>query len=555
MSIANLGAKVLKEIFTEGLDETTEALGKSAVRNVDTKKADSVESIAIKSNKSQPSWWTASEGVSEEIIPSNASNTQRSNTVATYKKVPALFTNTTKDVKRLDFGAGLGLGGDVMKADTYEPFAKGWNPDFSKPSQIADESYDQITSLNVLNVVPRETRDTIIKDIGRILKPEGEAIIGVRGHIDVFGNKEKPAIGIRGSEPHSIKLSGGTYQKGFERSELLEYTKETLGDNFEVILLPSKDNITKAAVKVIKKTNNNLIQKPIKKPPEVPKNLKTFTKDGYYTDKKTGEPKKLFHGMSGYFGVDQPDGSELSGLKYGGGQLFKGVNLKVTDGTLGEGVYLATDPKTASNFAMSIRAGETVPKSGGQVFPVFVKTKYIFDSDIINNNNNWRNWLKSLFDNYKHPYKDFDLSQPYFKKSTLNKDGNLNFEDYRVANSLGDSNDAVTNPPPVLIHLKKIYKDLIDKKDINLGDLFSFKHNKKENFTHSISFGKFVREQIGRQKDFGGITIKSDKGFEETVIFNPNDIKSSLQGPKGAYDPDNPDMLLNTGGLVQRPNR
>ena len=38
MSIANLGAKVLKEIFTEGLDETTEALGKSAVRNVDTKK-------------------------------------------------------------------------------------------------------------------------------------------------------------------------------------------------------------------------------------------------------------------------------------------------------------------------------------------------------------------------------------------------------------------------------------------------------------------------------------------------------------------------------------
>jgi len=40
MSIANLGAKVLKEIFTEGLDETTEALGKSAVRNVDTKKID-----------------------------------------------------------------------------------------------------------------------------------------------------------------------------------------------------------------------------------------------------------------------------------------------------------------------------------------------------------------------------------------------------------------------------------------------------------------------------------------------------------------------------------
>tara|TARA_B110000858_G_scaffold179179_1_gene215652 strand:+ start:1255 stop:1404 length:150 start_codon:yes stop_codon:yes gene_type:complete len=40
MNIGRIGAKVLKDIFTEGVDETTEALGKSSVRNVDTKKVD-----------------------------------------------------------------------------------------------------------------------------------------------------------------------------------------------------------------------------------------------------------------------------------------------------------------------------------------------------------------------------------------------------------------------------------------------------------------------------------------------------------------------------------
>ena len=244
-------------------DDTVEALGKAPTVS---KNIEAVEGIAVKKDVGQPSWWTPREGVSEDIIPSNASKTQRANTEATYRKVPNLFTNTTKDTNRLDFGAGLGLGGDIMKADTYEPFAKGWNPDFTNPSQIADESYNQVTSLNVLNVVPREVRDDIVKDIGRILKPKGEAIIGVRGHIDVFGNKKSPAIGIRGSEPHSIKLSGGTYQKGFERLELLDYIKEILGDTFTVNLLPSSYNITKAAVKIIKNTASDNIRSLVQRP-------------------------------------------------------------------------------------------------------------------------------------------------------------------------------------------------------------------------------------------------------------------------------------------------
>ena len=270
MSIAVLLGKQLARAIRgtgdEVSDETVGALGKAPTVS---KNIDAVEDIAVKKDVGQPSWWTPSEGVSEDIIPSNASKTQRANTEATYRKVPNLFTNTTKDTNRLDFGAGLGLGGDIMKADTYEPFAKGWNPDFTSPSQIADESYNQVTSLNVLNVVPREVRDDIVKDIGRILKPKGEAIIGVRGHIDVFGNKKSPAIGIRGSEPHSIKLSGGTYQKGFERSELLDYIKEILDDTFTVNLLPSSDNITKAAVKITKNTAadniRSLVQRPINK--------------------------------------------------------------------------------------------------------------------------------------------------------------------------------------------------------------------------------------------------------------------------------------------------
>ena len=159
----------------------------------------------------------------------NSAKTQIAGTLPTYKKADTLLTELSGKGKTLDFGAGLGLSKKELGFDTYEPFPKGdFSPDFVSPADIPDNTYKKVTNLNVLNVVPRSTRDDIVKDIGRILKPDGRAVITTRGR-DVLSAKGKI-----GPEPMSIITSSDTYQKGFTQPELRSYITDTLGEGFEI---------------------------------------------------------------------------------------------------------------------------------------------------------------------------------------------------------------------------------------------------------------------------------------------------------------------------------
>ena len=159
----------------------------------------------------------------------NSARTQIAGTLPTYKKADNLLTELSGKGKTLDFGAGLGLSKKELGFDTYEPFPKkDFNPDFTDPSDIPSESYKKVTNLNVLNVVPKDVRDTIVKDIGRILEPDGRAIITTRGR-DVMSAKGKP-----GPEEMSIITTKDTYQKGFTQPELKIYIQETLGEGFDI---------------------------------------------------------------------------------------------------------------------------------------------------------------------------------------------------------------------------------------------------------------------------------------------------------------------------------
>ena len=161
-----------------------------------------------------------------ELPPAeNAQRTQIMTTKPTYEKALKALGNQGS---ALDFGAGRGFSSE-MGMDTYEPFPReGFTPDYTDASAIPSGSYDRLTNLNVLNVVPLETRDGIVQDIGRVLAPGGKAIITTRGR-DVMAAK-----GAKGDEPMSIVTSIGTYQKGFTQSELREYIQETLGPDFSV---------------------------------------------------------------------------------------------------------------------------------------------------------------------------------------------------------------------------------------------------------------------------------------------------------------------------------
>ena len=189
-----------------------------------------------------------------ELPPaSNSQRTQIAGTLPTYKKADALLTDLSGEGSTLDYGAGLGLSQRELGYDTFEPFPReGFEPTFNSGADIPEGSYKRITNLNVLNVVPKETRDEIVKDIGRILQPNGTAIITTRGR-DVLNAK-----GDAGPEAMSLITSAGTYQKGFTQSELREYVQETLGDNFEVV-----NNKLGAAGVTIRKKSSGTVPAPV----------------------------------------------------------------------------------------------------------------------------------------------------------------------------------------------------------------------------------------------------------------------------------------------------
>lgn len=159
----------------------------------------------------------------------HAQKTQIAGTLPTYKKAQEMLISLAPHGNTLDFGAGLGVGANYMGSDTFEPFPRtGFNPTYTDSSQIQSNSYNRITNLNVLNVVPQHVRDNIVREIARILAPGGVAIITTRGR-DVLSAK-----GQKGPEPTSIITSIGTYQKGFTQVELKAYIQGLLGKNFEV---------------------------------------------------------------------------------------------------------------------------------------------------------------------------------------------------------------------------------------------------------------------------------------------------------------------------------
>lgn len=160
----------------------------------------------------------------------NAARTQIPGTLPTYQKAADIFAQRGAMGRGIDYGAGLGKGAQAMPGqyETYEPFARGWSPTYSEASQIPSEAYNRLTNLNVLNVVPKEARDEIVKDIGRVMEPGGLGIITTRG-----GDVMK-ATGRPGPEPTSIITSRDTYQKGFTPAELQEYLRYMLGQGYDI---------------------------------------------------------------------------------------------------------------------------------------------------------------------------------------------------------------------------------------------------------------------------------------------------------------------------------
>jgi hypothetical protein len=191
-----------------------------------------------------------SKGMKKTLPPAeNSQRTQIIGTLPTYEKAKRIFEANKAKGKAIDYGAGLGEGAKILKAHTFEPYAKDWTPTFTKPEEIPDEEYGRLTNLNVLNVVPREVRDEMVLDMGRVMRPKAHGIITTRGK-DVLN-----ARGEEGPEPMSVITSRDTYQKGFTPSELEDYLRYMLGDEFDVNRL----NLGPAGALIQKKANGGRV--------------------------------------------------------------------------------------------------------------------------------------------------------------------------------------------------------------------------------------------------------------------------------------------------------
>lgn len=198
----------------------------------------------------------------------SSGTTQVATTTGSYVKA-ANIANSLGAKSILDYGAGLGLGSDAMSeiipnVDSFEPNIDRWKgkkkPTFTSSADI-NKKYDAVVSLNVLNVVSKDIRDVIVKDIYNKLNNNGSAIISTRGWT---GDINQAKNAQKGPEQKSAiikrKEAGGitdVYQKGFDGNELVDYISDLLGDNVTV----KKDNsFGKTGVIITKKTGSLQLQ-------------------------------------------------------------------------------------------------------------------------------------------------------------------------------------------------------------------------------------------------------------------------------------------------------
>jgi len=144
--------------------------------------------------------------------------------------------------KVLDYGAGRGIGTDALRssgllADSFEPFPQNWEgkrpPTYTDSADIPSESYDSLVSFSVINVVDPDERKFLFKEVARILRPDGVALITGRDRQDV----QKATTKIPHLEEGGYLIGTGKrqrYQKGFTQAELERYAKEVLGPGFTV---------------------------------------------------------------------------------------------------------------------------------------------------------------------------------------------------------------------------------------------------------------------------------------------------------------------------------
>jgi hypothetical protein len=208
---------------------------------------------------------------------------------------------------------------------------------------------------------------------------------------------------------------------------------------------------------------------------------------------------------------------------HGMNREMEGDALRSSDyGTLGSGIYGAPDAKTASNFAMGIRADKKTPKKGGNVLPLKVKMKQPFDDKFFVGNKSWQHWAAGIL------RKGLSPDSKYWTSSA----------------AIGWDAHPISENVPLI---KELHEKLM-AGNASLNDLLFLGGDSKR--PSESPWGKKITEAIKNHGEFDGIAIsKSKKGFPEHVIFNPANIRSRFAAFDPARSHEN-DLMAADGGSI-----
>jgi len=188
-----------------------------------------------------PDLWNVSADESETRNP-----TQIATTTNTYRKIYEILKSEDFDGNILDASSGLGYGTNAgieeygFDVDDIEPYpSNDYNPKFTDYSSL-NNKYDVIISNAVLNVLPQDQRDALVKKMGELLNDGGRMFVNVRSLSEiqalqnVVNKKTGELKNITISESEVAETSKGSYQKGFTKRELVSYLNDALGGGYIV---------------------------------------------------------------------------------------------------------------------------------------------------------------------------------------------------------------------------------------------------------------------------------------------------------------------------------
>jgi len=174
-------------------------------------------------------------------------STQRASTRNTYNRIFD-YLESTEDMSKkdiLDASSGLGLGViDGVKRGLsikdVEPFPpEDRTPTYTNYENI-NEKFDYVISNAVLNVIPQDIRNNVVKNIGRVLNTNGQAFILARNKASVLGASTATVLNKDNAEVYID--SQNSYQKGFSKTELRSYVQDVLGEGYVVETLKKSNS-------------------------------------------------------------------------------------------------------------------------------------------------------------------------------------------------------------------------------------------------------------------------------------------------------------------------